>query len=230
LDLDEYALSEAQRTLKRLGLTHVWRESFSEDSPGSVTENHSEAVAVQRHVSGPERSASGGTARDNPPRGRTARPANASRRPETAAAEEPMPPLLRSLFHGKHSPCRTLWTYAGLYADLQQHAVSARLDLFRKIQASVVSHLGWPANDVAAWPLDLPERQFIKGIVFFRPIHIIAFGTDFELPSPAEDSEAFLILKKCRIHVLPPLDAMATGNKDMKNAAWSALKEISLQA
>jgi hypothetical protein len=140
-----------------------------------------------------------------------------------------MPPLLRSLFHGKHSPCRTLWTYAGLYTDLQQHAVSARLELFRKIQASVVSHLGWRANDVAAWPLDLPERQFIKGLVFFRPIHIIGFGKCFELPSPAEDSEAVLILKKCRIHVLPPLDAMAAGNKDMKNTAWSVLKEISLQ-
>jgi hypothetical protein len=164
LDLDEYALSEAQRTLKRLGITHLWREAAATE-PACVP-----AAADAPAAAGPR------TAKARP----TATP--------SGSREEPLPPLLRILFHGKQPPVGTLWTYAGLFSDLQRAVVPARLDMFRKIQASARTHLGWAENDICSWPLDVAPAVFHQGLRLFGPRTIIIFGPTSCIPA-APDSE-----------------------------------------
>ena len=101
--------------------------------------------------------------------------------------------------------------------------------MFRKIQTSVISHLGWPANDVVSWPLDIPGHLFLQGIIHFRPSIIVAFDPAPNLPSAPPESEGGIILKACRVQILPSLTDMAAGDKDLKNIAWTALKQLSPQ-
>ena len=229
MDLDEYALSEAQRTLKRLGITHLWRdhvpeaEFHSDPGPNSAAAAPPATANARPAPQATRPATARSSGKRTPPRETT------GPRPETNGVQERLSPLLRSLFHGKQSPCRTLWTYDGLHEDLQQPVVAARLDMFRKIQTSVISHLGWPANDVATWPLDIPGHLFLQGIVHFRPSIIVAFGPVPEFPSASPESEGGIILKACRVEALPPLADMAAGDKNLKNLAWTALKQLSPQ-
>ena len=229
MDLDEYTLSEAQRTLKRLGITHLWRDHAPEalSHSDSAPDSESTAPAVEsnsRPATQPARTAPARSKGKRTPPGELTAP-----RPEKSGVQERLSPLLRSLFHGKQSPCRTLWTYDGLHEDLQQTVIAARLEMFRKIQTSVISHLGWPANDVVSWPLDIPGHLFLQGIIHFRPSIIVAFDPSPNLPSAPPESEGGIVLKACRVQILPSLADMAAGDKDLKNIAWTALKQLSPQ-
>lgn len=201
MDLDEYALNEAQRALKRLGITHLWREA--------------------------------GTAEPSPPveaaePAQPATPKPAPTRPERfspSAAETALPPLLKTLFHGKQPPVSTLWTYAGLYSDMQQATVPARLDMFRKIQASVRTHLGWADNDICSWPLDVPPATFQQGLRFFRPRIVIVFGPQKGVAVAGADDGASA-QPEAVVVALPYIDEMAAGNKQSKNEAWQILQNV----
>lgn len=142
--------------------------------------------------------------------------------------EEPLPPILRTLFHGKQTPVGTLWTYAGLLADLQQPDVPARLDMFRKIQASARTHLGWGENDICAWPLDVSPAVFHHGLRFFCPRIVILFGPGARIPVAPAAEDAAATRSEPTVIVLPGLDDMAAGNKQLKNDAWQALQSIRL--
>ncbi len=205
MDLDEYALTEAQRMLKRLGVSHLWRQ----------TEPATGAIAVA-----PSDSAPPGVPEPSRTRGAPSAPEAASR-PEAA-----LPAILRALFHGKQSPVRTLWTYAGLYADLQMPVAPPRLEMLRKIQSSARSHLGWRETDICAWPLDVPPELFFQGVRFFVPATVIAFGTGPYLPACADTEPAGSILRQCALYVLPSLEDMAAGNQQSKNEAWQILQSI----
>ncbi|WP_156902385.1 hypothetical protein [Desulfomicrobium escambiense] len=205
MDLDEYALTEAQRTLKRLGITHLWRQKDS-----ALQEP---APAVANTVA---------TALDTVPL--PASPRRPAQKP--SQTEEPVPPLLRSLFHGKQSPVRTLWTYAGLFADMQQPTPPPRLDMFRKIQASVRSHLGWPENDICAWPLDVAPELFAQGMRFFVPRIIICFGPASPVSGDPNSGNAVAVFGSSELRLLPNLEDMAAGDKQLKNDAWQILQGI----
>ena len=197
MDLNEHALTEAQRTLKRLGITHLWR------SP----------VLERRH---PEASAENTVTTSN----------STENTPRPAAVKTPVPALLRSLFHGKQSPVRTLWTYAGLHEDLAQHAMPERLIVFKKIQESVCLHLNWKEEDICSWPLDVNPQLFRKGLEYFQPRIIIYFELSAEGARPEDADETTIRQTGCAVHLLPNLDEMATGNKTLKNEAWKILQTL----
>lgn len=201
MDLDEYALSEAQRTLKRLGITHLWREAGTAEPSPPVEAAEPVKPATPKPV--------------------PTRPERATPSP----AETALPPLLKTLFHGKQPPVSTLWTYAGLYSDMQQAGVPARLDMFRKIQASVRTHLGWAENDICAWPLDVPPAVFQQGLRFFRPKIVIVFGPQTGLPVAAAEDRASA-QPEAAVVTLPDIDEMAAGNKQLKNEAWQILQNV----
>ncbi|HCU69384.1 MAG TPA: hypothetical protein DGF30_09215 [Desulfomicrobium sp.] len=210
MDLDEYALTETQRTLKRLGITHLWRrpeipqQEPAPQEPGPFVEETAQAVAEP------------------------ARKPVAQRFPDQGPSrvEEPVPPLLRSLFHGKQSPVRTLWTYVGLFADMQQPTPPPRLDMFRKIQASVRSHLGWPENDICAWPLDVSPGLLAQGLRFFAPRIIICFGPVSPVSGDPNSGNAAALFGSSELRLLPNLEDMAAGDKQLKNDAWQILQGI----
>lgn len=197
MDLNEHALTEAQRTLKRLGITHLWRPPVQERQPLEA------AVETTPTTSNPKQSIESLT-----------------------VANAPIPALLRSLFHGKQSPVRTLWTYAGLKEDLEQHAMSARLVVFKKIQESVCLHLNWKEEDICSWPLDVDRQLFCKGIAYFKPQLIIFFEPRTESARPEEADEMTIRQTGCAVHILPNLDEMAVGNKSLKNEAWKILQTL----
>ncbi len=188
LDLAEYALSEADRTLKRLGITHRWRESTP--------------AAAATHA--PEASASQPT-------------------PQDAEQAPAIPTLLRSLFHGKQPPVKTLWAYPGLGRDLASVTTPPRLDLFRKIQTAARAQGGWKEGDICVWPIEGPERA--AGLQFFQPHLILVFGAP---PAEAEstDSPGNFLLHGIPLRELPSLDDMLAGDKAAKNAAWEFLKTL----
>jgi hypothetical protein len=141
--------------------------------------------------------------------------------------ETPLPHLLRSLFHGKQIPARTLWTYAGLYRDLQETDNPPRLSVFKKIQESVCLHLKWNPTALCSWPLDIDPGLFIKGVEHFRPETIILFsGHDQDSDPRIKDNLARLEQAGQRIVVLPNLQLMAQGNQQLKNEAWKILQTI----
>lgn len=189
MDLNEYALNEAQRTLKRLGITHLWR--------GAPT---AEPVAPAA----------------------AARPAP----PSPSHREAPLPPLLKTLFHGKHPPVNTLWTYDGLYSDLQMATVPARLDMFRKIQASAIAHLAWAESDICSWPLDVSPAMFQQGMRFFAPRLVVAFGPAARFPDMAAAGGEGPVQPVPKVITLPSLEEMAAGNKQLKNEAWQTLQGV----
>ena len=235
MDLDEYALTESQRTLKRLGVTHVWRtaEPGPPDSSAPAHEPSGPVAAgLPRNGSAQEGPARAGltapAAPATPAPRRAQKPLQTRTQPSSTGGENrreaQLPPILRSLFHGKQSPVRTLWTYAGLYADMQHAVAPPRLDLFRKIQASVRSHLGWQDKDICSWPLDVTPEIFLHGIRSFSPAIVIGFGPDLALP--VADGPDAALLKGCALYVLPSLDDMAGGDKQTKNEAWQILQSI----
>jgi len=118
---------------------------------------------------------------------------------------------------------RTLWTYDGMFADMQQHALPGRLDMFRKIQDAVCDHLKWAKNDICAWPLDLPPEQFLHGVKHFDSRMIICFGT---MPAGVAREKEGALLSKIEMVLLPDLGEMAKGDKELKNEAWKILREL----
>lgn len=207
MDLNEHTLTEAQRTLKRLGITHLLR------TPDAAQEEIQPISAAPQAAPQPE-----------PPL------QNQSAQKPAALASEPLPLLLRSLFHGKQSPVRTMWCYAGLYQDLQEATNPARLVVFKKIQESVCQHLHWQIKDICSWPTDLDFNTFRKGLEVFNPGTIILFQTGktgYEQSSSHNDH----LLKQTSRHIvtLPSLDEMARGNQQVKNEAWKILQTVSLR-
>lgn len=150
LDLDEHDLTEAERSLKRLGITHVWRTASPPQSPQPDATQASTLLV------------------DKPS------PATA----DQPQADRPLviPPLLRALFHGKQSPVVTLWTYHGLHADMRQTMAPERLSIFRKIQETACTHLNWREQDICSWPLDVEPEVFKAGLNTFRPKMVICLG------------------------------------------------------
>ena len=150
LDLDEHDLSEAQRTLKRLGITHVWRPA---SSPQPLRQDASTASVVFA---------------DEPD----------STSPSTTQQDKPLaiPPLLRALFHGKQSPVASLWTYHGMYEDMLQAQPPERLTIFRKIQETARTHLNWREQDICSWPLDVAPEVFKAGLDAFAPKLVLCLG------------------------------------------------------
>jgi hypothetical protein len=136
-----------------------------------------------------------------------------------STAARPLPPVLRNLFHGKQSPVRTLWTYAGMHEDLLQTDIPERLAFFRKIQESVCSHLGWQNTDISSWPLDLDPLQWAQGLDHLRPHIIVCFGDASRLAGAGATG--------LQDHCLPDLLEMALGNRDLKNEAWRILRTLS---
>jgi hypothetical protein len=155
LDLDEHDLTESERSLKRLGITHVWRQPCARQSP----------APDQSCVSLPSADAATSSA---------AQPQ--SDRPPV------IPPLLRALFHGKQSPVASLWTYNGLNEDLRHPEPPGRLAIFRKIQETVRTHLHWREQDICSWPLDIAPELFRAGLETFRPRLIISLGSTDSQP------------------------------------------------
>lgn len=198
MDLNEHALTEAQRTLKRLGITHLWRTPVQERQPlEAPAANNATSSNFSKNTTAP------------------------------TAADTPIPALLRSLFHGKQSPVRTLWTYVGLKEDLEQHTMPERMVVFRKIQESVCLHLKWKENDICSWPLDVERQLFCKGVEHFKPQIIIIFEPCEEGVRPKEEADEITIRQTgCAVHILPNLDEMATGNKSLKNEAWKILQTL----
>jgi hypothetical protein len=204
LDLNEHTLTEAQRTLKRLGITHILRP------PVAVQEEILPASAVPQAAP-----------QSAPPL------QNQSAQKAPAQANEPLPLLLRSLFHGKQSPVRTMWSYAGLYQDLQEATNPPRLVVFKKIQESVCQHLHWQIKDICSWPLDLDVDTFRRGFELFNPRMVLLFQTS-ETGDEQPNSQGNRLLKQanCRIVTLPSLEEMARGNQHVKNEAWKILQTI----
>jgi hypothetical protein len=135
--------------------------------------------------------------------------------------------VLRSLFHGKQIPASTLWTYAGLYRDLQETDNPPRLNVFKKIQDSVCLHLKWNAAALCSWPLDIDPTSFAKGIAHFRPQTVILFS-GHESDPDSRITENLISLERAgkRIVVLPSLVEMAEGNQQLKNEAWKILQSL----
>lgn len=204
MDLNEHALNESLRTLKRLGITHVLL-------PPQVA---SERILVQSpHIKVSPQSEPSAKIR--------AEQATAS------AGKESLPPLLRSLFHGKHAPVRSLWTYTGLYEDLQRAQTPPRLGVFKKIQESVCQHLKWSASDIGTWPLDVNPLIFSKGLEYFRPRTVIIFQEKTSKTGHMEaKSKDLLEQADCLVLTLPNLEEMAQGNQQLKNDAWKILQTV----
>jgi hypothetical protein len=204
LDLNEHTLTEAQRTLKRLGVTHVLRPRIdaAEETPPApaplMTAPKPEAPSQNPTVQKP-----------------------------SSPASEPLPIVLRSLFHGKQSPVRSMWTYLGLYEDMQKATNPPRLVVFKKIQESVCQHLKWQAGDISSWPLDLDSGTFRKGLDHFRPQLILLF-LDRETADETVHSRIKNLLGQadCPVVTLPSLEEMAQGNQQIKNEAWKILQSI----
>lgn len=188
MDLDEHALSEGQRTLKRLGITHIWRSSDTAIPTSSVPSEPTSPAVQPDDI------------------------------PGCTAAPTPLPPVLRNLFHGKHSPVRTLWTYLGMHGDLLQADIPERLVFFRKIQQSVCSHLAWQHKDISSWPLDLDAHLWAQGLAQLRPHIIVCFGDASRLTGARATG--------LQVHCLPDLLEMALGNRDLKNEAWRILRTL----
>lgn len=203
MDLNEHALTESQRVLKRLGITHLLLPSRPDvdDAPSPEA---------------PPQTPSHGAQPVPPPLAQNSAP-----------ADQPLPPLLRSLFHGKHAPVRTLWTYAGLYEDLQQAELPPRLSVFKKIQDSVCQHLKWAATDISAWPLDVDPRIFRQGIAHLRPRTVIYFRPgSASADGMNADIRSLLEQAGSRVVTLPCLEEMAEGNQQLKNEAWKILQTV----
>ena len=147
LDLDEHGLTEAERSLKRLGITHVWRTTSSLRSPGPDASMAPAAELVPAAEVEPQ--------------------------PDRPLA---IPPLLRALFHGKQSPVTSLWTYHGLHEDMRQAQPPERLSIFRKIQETARTHLNWSDQDICSWPLDVDAEVFNAGLATFKPKLVICLG------------------------------------------------------
>ena len=206
MDLNEHTLTEAQRTLKRLGITHLLRAP----------------VAAQEEIL-PASAAPQAAPRPAPPL------QQAAQKP-AAQANEPLPLLLRSLFHGKQSPVRTMWCYAGLYQDLQEATNPPRLVVFKKIQESVCQHLHWQIKDICSWPTDLDVTTFRKGLDFFNPGIVLLFQTGETMDKQSSSQDDHLLKQTTRrIVTLPSLDEMARGNQHVKNEAWKILQTIELR-
>ena len=206
MDLNEHTLTEAQRTLKRLGVTHVLL-------PGVQ-------IQLQTSPSGP--------LDDSKPRQMSdVFPLESSGKQPELQPEAPLPLLLRSLFHGKHTPVRTLWTYAGLHLDMQEPDSPPRLTVFKKIQESVCLHLKWNPEKLCSWPLDLDSVSFRKGIEHFSPHTIIVFGSQ-KSQLEADHKNNLLIMERAgfRMVTLPDLDKMAIGDQQLKNEAWRILQTL----
>ena len=204
MDLNEHALSESQRALKRLGITHILL-------PPQVD---SERIPVQSpHLKVAPQSEASATI-----------PAE---QPTSSTERQSAPPLLRSLFHGKHAPIRTLWTYAGLYEDMQRAEPPARLGVFKKIQESVCLHLKWSASDIGAWPLDVDPLIFRNGLEYFRPRTVLFFQDNtHKTGSMDEKAKTLLEQAECHVVTLPNLEEMAQGNQLLKNEAWKILQTV----
>lgn len=202
MDLNEHTLSEAQRTLKRLGITHVLLPSKVTQDPVLAPSLHTEsAQQAGIFAHGPTKS--------------------------PCCAQETLPPVLRSLFHGKHAPMRTMWTYVGLYEDMQRTEIPARLAVFKKIQDSVCLHLNWAAKDVSAWPLDVNPQIFYQGIAYYRPRTVIFFRDNGpETGDIGERAHTLLMHTGCCVITLPNLEEMAQGNQQLKNEAWKILQTV----
>lgn len=194
LDLAEHALSENNRILKRLGVTHLWRVDPGDD--GIATPPPSAKIETRAE-----------TVHDSPP---VAPPAPA------------LPPVLRALFHGKQAPITTLWTYAELYADLQALNAPVRLELFRKIQDAARAQGGWTDSEICVWPATGRERILETGLEIFQPRLILVFGAATGLGGPAALDT--LASRSITVKVLPSLDAMIAGDHAAKSNAWDFLK------
>ena len=204
MDLNEHALSEAQRTLKRLGIAHVFRTGRANQASAA---SEPSPVQVRPKVQSPA-------------------PADVAP-PAQAPPDSALPLLLRSLFHGKHTPASTLWTYAGLYRDLQETDNPPRLTVFKKIQESVCLHLKWEGSRLCAWPLDIEPGIFKQGMDRFMPRTVILFSTQ-ENAQDNRFKENLAILGQANrpVVTLPSLEDMALGNQQLKNEAWKILQTI----
>ncbi|GAB1410870.1 hypothetical protein MASR1M90_20240 [Desulfovibrionales bacterium] len=133
---------------------------------------------------------------------------------------------MKALFHGKQSPVHSLWTYEHFNEDLHAMAPSPRLEMFRKIQAAALQHLGWPACGVAEWPLDLEWELFTHGVSTLRPHFIFCFGASPMLAGRCREQGGKQIFSGAHVYFLPNLESMAEGNQNAKNQAWKILQSI----
>jgi len=204
LDLNEHALTEPQRTLKRLGITHVL---LPPQDPQEHEDVHPALTSETLHP----------VTTGSPPPGV----------PGSSTVGEPLPALLRSLFHGKHAPLRTMWTYRGLYEDMLRKDTPPRLEVFKKIQASVCSHLKWSTEEISSWPMDVDTETFRKGLEFFRPRIILLFLEDHHESGILEEECSVEVKNSgCRVIMLPSLGEMSRGNQQLKNEAWKILQTV----
>lgn len=204
MDLNEHTLTEAQRTLKRLGITHLL-------CPKGKDQAESSTLSTPLHAD---------------PKPEISSQSQSDQKPSTPASQ-PLPLLLKSLFHGKQSPVRTMWTYAGLHEDMQCPTNPPRLVVFKKIQESVCQHLKWQAKDICSWPLDMDAGTFRKGLEHFKPQLILLFQ-NLETAGDTSNVRANRLQEQanCRVVMLPSLEEMARGNQQVKNEAWKILQTL----
>jgi len=120
-----------------------------------------------------------------------------------------------------------MWTYLGLYEDMQKATNPPRLVVFKKIQESVCQHLKWQGGDISSWPLDLDSETFRKGLEHFRPQLILLFLDNENADETVQARiNTLLGMSGCRVVTLPSLEEMARGNQQVKNEAWKILQSI----
>lgn len=151
-----------------------------------------------------------------------------SARPKTVSmppSEPELPPVLRSLFHGKHFPLHSLWVYDGMYQDMLLADPPQRLSVFKNIMQAAIDHLGWSNAAMTAWPLDQACGSLDQALERFNPKFVLVFETRPSHPGRPHSCARLMTDHPDTIR-FPSLDAMAAGDRDSKNQAWKILQTI----
>lgn len=213
MDLVEHGLTEAQRRLKRLGITHVLRKNPPEPIRGATTRPDRKPCAP---AAKPRETAAPDTATIS----KNNRISNDCTKNCTS-----FPRLYTALFHGKHLPVHAVWTYPELSRDLQAVHVPERLAMLRTILGVSCSRLAWPEQRHILWPC-LPDLEtFRRGLERLQPNIVFFFGerTGFGPPPTPQNALAPFLYGRVMIQPLPSLDTMCANDQNSKNLAWKIL-------
>lgn len=130
-------------------------------------------------------------------------------------------------------PAYAVFTYFNLYQDLQEGFNSQQ----GKLLTTILSHLGWPDQSIAFWPVsrahDLsitPDPEFfLHGLNLIKPAYIFCFGAQaFRVfMSPSKFVYGKWYYRDIRVLALPDLDAMLPDNRILKNFTWHILHKFS---
>lgn len=201
MDLHEYWLSEEARRLKRLGVTHLWKEADA---------------LVTKQLS----------ASTSPPQ--IQNPADPLPEQVVSAKDHDAPEPLSELparFHGKHDVVTTLWLYPELEQDENSNDPAGRLTVLEAIKDSVCKHLGWPTHHICFCPIYESPTILQAVLKHVTPSHLLCFGDMAHIQLTATLKSTPLETAVIR---LPALDLMASGDQQTKNRAWQILRNLQI--